>query len=367
MKITCKTTITVLALVLFFASCTGSEQPNVEERSEPVIVDTSTFNFSFEDRRYSGILDMPQGVEVKSLVVLVPGSGKTAAYTGDWNYTLREELNKLGVATYAYDKAGCGNSEGEFDYNQSVENSSDELVAAIKALQKQKVPGSDNLGLWGISRAGWICPLAITKEPAIKYWISVSGPNHLDNMFHLLTTNWAIEGKSEEEVQQLGAEWLAGFTIQRGGGSYAEYQAATPSLERDSFMNKIRGPYNEERFLKFQSYLMDNDVKLDEETGLQIMLEDFDKVLNKVTIPVLAIFGENDSQVDWRATSQLYHNTLGNVATLQTESLPNCNHFIQTCETGGFGETRAVLEAKGLGEICPGYLALITNWVGERI
>ncbi len=369
-KITSQTTIALLAMVLLFASCAGlDKQDKAEspEHIEPTSIDTTTFNFSFEGRKYSGILDLPQGVEVKSLVVLVPGSGKTAAYTGEWNYTLRVELNKLGVATFAYDKPGCGNSEGEFDYNQSVENSSDELVAAINALQEQKIPGTHNIGLWGLSRAGWICPLAITKAPAVNYWISVSGPNHLDNMFHLLTTNWAIEGKSEAEVDQLGKEWLAGFAIQRAGGSYTEYQEATPSLAQDSFMNVIRGEYNEARFLKFQSYLIDNDVKLDEETGLQIMLEDFDKILNEVTIPVLAIFGENDSQVDWKATMKLYQRALGNADLLQTESISNCNHFIKTCETGGFRETRAVLEAKGLGGICPGYLAVITDWVEKRI
>ncbi|MEL7249163.1 MAG: alpha/beta hydrolase [Bacteroidota bacterium] len=369
-KITHQAAISLLALLLLFTSCDESgiqNEAGSTERSEPTSIDTTTFNFIFEGRKYAGVLDLPQGIDVKSLIVLVPGSGKTAAYTGEWNYTLRAVLNKLGVATFAYDKPGCGNSEGEFDYNQTVENSSYELVAAVRALQDQKIPGAHNIGLWGLSRAGWICPLAITKEPDISYWISVSGPNHLDNMFHLLTTNWTIEGKSEEEVNQLGQEWLAGFTIQRAGGSYAEYQKATPSLEQDSFMNKIRGKYNEERFLKFQSYLIDNNVKLDEETGLQIMLEDFDSILHEVTIPVLAIFGENDSQVDWKATLKLYQNSLGNTSLLQTESIPNCNHFIKTCETGGFAETRAVLEAKGLGEICPRYLSIITDWVEKQI
>ena len=323
--------------------------------------------FEFEGRQYSGILDTQKGAKAKSLVILVPGSGKTAAYTGKWNYRLRSELNSLGIATFAYDKSGCGNSEGDFDYNQTVENSSDELVAAIENLQKLQIPGSHNIGLWGISRAGWICPLAISKKSSINYWISVSGPNHLDNMFHLLTTNWAIEGKSKGEVKELGKEWLDGFKIQREGGTYAEYQNATPSLERDSFMNKIRGEYNEERFLKFQTYLIENKVKIDKETGLQIMLEDFDKVLNKVNIPVLAIFGENDSQVDWKETIKLYQNTIGNSSTLKIKSIPGCNHFIKTCETGGYGETRKVLKAKGLGQVCPDYLTTIKNWVKDKI
>ncbi|MEL6134309.1 MAG: alpha/beta hydrolase, partial [Bacteroidota bacterium] len=193
-----------------FACEEGTSSQTENQAAVPAIEDSlmsRPFQFQFEGRTYAGILDVPHGSEAKSLMVLVPGSGKTYMASGEWNYTLRTTLNQLGIATFAYDKAGCGDSEGEFDYNQTVENSGDELVAAVQALQTQQAPGSQNIGLWGISRAGWICPLAIAKEPAINYWISVSGPNHLDNMYHLLTTNWAIEGRSQEEVETLGKEW----------------------------------------------------------------------------------------------------------------------------------------------------------------
>ncbi|MEL6134458.1 MAG: hypothetical protein AAFR59_13935, partial [Bacteroidota bacterium] len=68
-------------------------------------------------------------------------------------------------------------------------------------------------------------------------------------------------------------------------------------------------------------------------------------------------------------TLKLYQNTLGAQigSPLQVHTIPSCNHFIRTCETGGYGETWQVLEAKGLGEICPTYLATITDWVQERM
>jgi len=319
--------------------------------------------FKFEDKIYTGLLDVPNNEAIKSLIVLVPGSGKTKVYTGKWNYELRKNLNHLGVATFAYDKSGCGASEGKFDYNQSIENSSEELLAAIQELRNQKVPGSQNIGLWGISRAGWICPTAIKADSKIKYWISISGPNHLDNMYHLLKTNWTIKGKSSKEIETLSKEWKTGFKIQRNGGTYLEYLNATPTLHKDNFIKKLRGKYTEEKFLKFQKYLMDNNITIDKKTGLQIMLNGFEKSLEQINIPVLAILGEKDSQIDWKETINLYKKTINKNAPLKIKTLPNCNHFIRTCETGGYDENYKVLLEKGLGQTCNSYYDTIKSWL----
>ncbi|MBU3012327.1 alpha/beta hydrolase [Polaribacter vadi] len=319
--------------------------------------------FQFEDKTYTGILDIPNNKAIKSLIVLVPGSGKTRVKTGKWNYELRKNFNHLGIATFAYDKSGCGDSEGEFNYNQSVENSSNELLAAIQELRNQKIPGSQNIGLWGISRAGWVCPLAIKSDNKINYWISVSGPNHLDNMHHLLKTNWTIKGNTHEEIETLGKEWLNGFKIQRSGGSYLEYLNATPNLNKDDFIKQLRGEYTEEKFLKFQKYLIENNIAIDKKSGLQIMLNDFEKTLEQINIPVLAILGEKDSQVDWKETINLYKKTIDKNTSLTIKTIPDCNHFIRTCETGGFDENYKELFKKGLGQTCNSYYETINSWL----
>jgi hypothetical protein len=66
-------------------------------------------------------------------------------------------------------------SEGTYDHNQSVQSGAREVLAAIGELKRRNVAGSDHIGLWGISRAGWICPLVIEKVPSVAFWISVSG------------------------------------------------------------------------------------------------------------------------------------------------------------------------------------------------
>lgn len=69
----------------------------------------------------------------------------------------------LDMLFYIWDKIECGESEGNFDYFQPVKNSALEVRAAIKALKKDKMSGSNKIGLWGISRACWINPLVINQ------------------------------------------------------------------------------------------------------------------------------------------------------------------------------------------------------------
>ncbi|MEL6191982.1 MAG: alpha/beta hydrolase [Bacteroidota bacterium] len=324
---------------------------------------SEAFEFTFEDKVYSGLIDYPEG-EPNSLIILIPGSGRTNMVEGNWYY---EDLQSMfvgqGLAVMVYDKAGCGKSEGTFDYNQSVQNSSLEVSAAIAELRGQKIPGSDQIGLWSHSRGGWIAPLVIQQDSTIAYWISASGPDHLETIGYFFEANWRVQGRSEEEIELLYAEWLSGFTIQRKGGSYEEYLAASPNVKKDSMMLALRGgKFNtEEKFYSFQKILQGES--FDEETGLTIIVPDFAEVLSGIKCPVLAVFGEKDSQVHWQRSLALYQQTIGSNDLLTYLTLPDGNHFLLTCETGGYLEKIRDLRERGLGQPCEGYHTEMQNWL----
>ncbi|MCB0629904.1 MAG: acyl-CoA thioester hydrolase/BAAT C-terminal domain-containing protein [Saprospiraceae bacterium] len=82
-----------------------------------------------------------------------------------------------------------GNSEGTYEHLQSVQSSASEAVAAIEELQKRKIPGSAKIGLWGISRGGYICPLIIQAYPQIAFWISVSGTDGLNSWDYMFKSD----------------------------------------------------------------------------------------------------------------------------------------------------------------------------------
>ena len=298
----------------------------------------------------------------KGIVLIVHGSGRTNAVAQQWYHQLRETIVKSGYSVYMWDKMGCGKSGGSFNYNQSVQNSADEVIAAINTLKQKNIPGSDNIGLWGISRAGWINPIVINKYKDIKFWISVSGVDDKENFKYLLEQNLRINKHSKETVDLIVKQWLEGTKITHSGGSFEAYQAATSELSKNKFWQRFTGGgISENGYYSYQKTFMKE--KLDEETGLQLYIEDFDHILLNINCPVLAIFGEKDMNVDWKKTKSLYERTVGKNTDLTIKTFPDGNHNLFQCRTGGFYEMQ---DDKLPWKRSDGFFNTISNWLKER-
>ncbi len=324
--------------------------------------DTQIFEFEFEGVVLNGVLDLPKDQEPEGVILLLHGSGRTNAVAQNKYSDVRKTMVKAGYATYMWDKKGCGKSGGNFDINETIDKSALEAIAAITALKKNKIPGSNAIGLYGGSRAGWVNPMVINQYEGIAFWISVSGGDHQENFSYLLGENLRINGVRNDSIDLIVNQWLEGIKIAHSGGSYEEYLDATEALQNNSFwlsfMIQNFGGMNEEVYNGFQKPLMKR--KLDPKTGLPVNIENFEELLSNVKIPVLALFGEKDMNINWRKTKSLYEKTIGVHGDLTVVSFPNCNHSIQECETGGFYEFyNKTLPPKR----CDGFLSVIENWL----
>ena len=294
--------------------------------SEPM--KTESLDFQFAGKRLSGTLDLPADRPPSAIVVFVMGHGKTDVVAGRWYYDLRSRFVEAGLGCYLWDKAGCGKSEGEYDHGQTVESSAQETLAAIAELKRRGIAGSDRIGLWGISRAGWICPLVIEQLPSVAFWISVSGTDDKESFGYMLETNLRIEGRSESVARSLITEWRRGNEIFRKGGSFEENQRATEKLREDPFFKVFFGEeVTKAAYLRQQKTFIAEHHPFDEASRLMIYVPGFRQILKTIRCPVLALFGEKDSVVDWRSTMALYKETIGSGvnADLVIKTFPNCN------------------------------------------
>ncbi len=337
---------------------------NLNAQSKRQILD-----FEFEGVLLNGVLNLPEDQKPKGIVLIVHGSGKTNAVAQEWYLDIRETVIKTGYATYIWDKMGCGKSGGTFNYNQTVYNSASEVIAAISTLKEKQIPGSDTIGLLGFSRAGWINPIVISQTKDIAFWISVSGVDDKENFGYLLEQNLRIEGLPKDSIALLVDQWLEGTKVFHSGGSYETYKNATRDLQKNPFLlrfiNGTVGERSEEenakRYYSNQKSFMKE--KLDEATGLQVLVEDFDLILSKVNAPVLALFGENDMNVDWKKTKMLYERAMAEHTDLTIKSFPACNHNMWLSKTGGFYE----FQDNNLAyKRCDGFLEAIENWLNKR-
>jgi len=329
----------ILVLLVFTA-------PSTAQDAAPYT--SEDFTFESGGLTLSGVIDQPAGQPARALVVFVHGYGNTDVRGWNMYWDLRDRFSRLGIATATWDKPGQGRSEGTFDPDQPVEESAREVLDALAHFRANGTPGSERIGLWGISRAGWIVPMAMAQDPAIGFWISVSGVDDQENFLYLLQSNWRAEGRAEEEIELLSAQWLRGIEISSSGGSYADYLAATDKIRHDPLVLKFGGiaEPSEAQFLAQQRPFLSGELKVHPESGLMLYVEDFPAMLTGIDADVLALFGERDTNVDWRKTRAIYQATIGTNpdASLTTRSFPDGNHNIDVAATGSIAEMEQMTE-----------------------
>lgn len=125
----------------------------------------------------SATLTLPAGRAPHPAVAFISGSGPTErAYLPD----LQALLVRNGVAVLAYDKRGIGQSSGRYPGESPTAGTIDVLArdasAAVHFLAAQPEIDRARVGLAGHSQAGWIMPLAASRDPAVRFLISFSGP-----------------------------------------------------------------------------------------------------------------------------------------------------------------------------------------------
>ena len=340
-------------------------RPSASQNRTDLPLQTTPFTFEVRGNTLAGVLDVPVNRPWHATIIIVHGYGKTNAVKQNWHYGMRAQFAEIGIRTLMWDKPGCGESEGEFDINQPVASSAEEILAAIQALRKQQPDGP--IGLWGISRAGWIAPLAMQEEPAIDFWISVSGTDDMENAKYLIESNLRIEGRSEAEVESLVAEWQARFNTVWQGGTYQEFLGAAPNLAQDPFMIYMGwgGTASEEGFLAEQQKYKDGTLVVNEEAELMVYVPEFRNVLGAINKPVLALFGEKDTNVDWRKTMALYQETIGANpdASLIIKTFPDGDHTLRQSKTGGIREMN---EQTGPRPYVEGYYQTMRTWLVEQ-
>jgi len=148
----------------------GRRVPLLPLRSIPV-------RFRSDGATLAGTLLIPPGSGRRAAVAYVTGSGPT---TREYLPELQALLLHDGVAVLAYDKRGVGASGGSYPGESPTDTAIDQLArdaaAAARFLTGRAEVDPARVGLAGHSQAGWIMPLAATREPAIRFLVAFSGP-----------------------------------------------------------------------------------------------------------------------------------------------------------------------------------------------
>ena len=353
------------AVGLWACTDAASNVATVAERFAPGT--TADFEFTSSGVQLSGVLDVPAAQPAQALILFVHGYGETDVRGWSMYAGLRSRFTELGIATAIWDKPGQGRSGGTFDINQPVAESAQEVVDAANYLRKIHAPGAHYIGIWGVSRAGWIAPIALSRDRDLEFWVSVSGVSAEDNFSYLLLSNLPYEGGSHELSARLADEWRAGCEVFRGGGSYAAYQEATQALQANEYINRMRGgwPTWAEYELQQKYCTLGACTHIDDDMCSFVHIEKFDEMLAALDVDMLALFGEKDLNVDWRKTRQLYEQAVGSngTGTLVVKTFADADHNLNVAENGSLKEMQGMTSSRK----SDGFYQVQIDWLRKHV
>lgn len=252
-----------------------------------------------------------------------------------------------GYAVLSWDKPGSGESTGAFDPEYGNTERATILADAVAFLGEQPTVDRHRIGVWGLSEAGWVMPMALTMSPDISFMIVVSGGGEdgIEQQVYQWTQQARCGGASDDEValmEQHGAQALKAAT-------YAEYRAA---------MEPLLTIPNISRYVGVSIELASEDEWAPWPRGIDAFFDPME-VVESTTIPVLAIFGAQDIQVDPMQGADAYRAALERAGNrmFHVETIPDVGHTLKPSTNG------CAVEGGGLPDR---YAELIIDWL-ERL
>ena len=239
----------------------------------------------------AGTLLLPAGAGPFPAVVFTHGSepGKR----GDRGYRATANvLLERGIAVLLFDKRGVGDSTGTYVEAPDLSVPADDVLAWVSLLESRNDIRTDSIGVLGWSQGGWVGPLAASRTPALAFVVSISGPgvSPLEQNIYDKTNQMRASGATKEQTQRFSEVIRSVWTyIVTGEGEAGARRAWDSVADETWFERGYNGPP-----------MMDRDRLLAHPRMTHYVAHstyDPGPVLRSLDVPMLALFGSEDSVV----------------------------------------------------------------------
>jgi pimeloyl-ACP methyl ester carboxylesterase len=335
--------LTPIPIALLFLLCISCADDGIAQATEEITFQSGPFNVV-------GELRTPPGDRAHPVVVFVHGDGPASRR----NYRLsRERALRAGYATFVYDKPGSGSSEPAYDRSSLFEQRTQVLLDAVATLKAHPAIDRERIGIWGISQAGYVMPQAVSRSEDIAFMIAVScpGANSIDQSAFLLKAQCLCEEMTAAEAEAVEGHFAGLFVAQ----TYAEYLSHAEPLVANPVVVDIG----------FVSAVTPRDEWEPRDTRGQPFFNPI-TLVERTTIPVLAFFGEKDTQIDPFQGAEAYRAALERAGNpdFRVVLVPGVDHSMIISETGCMKE-RSRRSRSGWRDYAPEYLDTMEGWLRE--
>jgi hypothetical protein len=324
-----KTCSFLLLALLFLTACTSpsfqSSQPDSTTPPPPSVVKGLTFQSG--QFKVVGDLRLPEGSGPFPVVLFVHGSGP-ADRTGNMAYLpIMERMLRAGYATFAWDKPGTGESTGTLGEPNLRHQRAQILLDAIELMKSRPDIDPQRIGVWGASQAGYVIPIALTQTQDIAFVICVSCPgvSGEDQTGYQAMAIGLCQDLPEEKLAEK-ERLLTELDQNRAFETYAQYLDYRGSMAALAALAQV----------SLASWPV-----IPEETWQANPMENEDlwnpvAVMPQVKAPVLAIYGDQDRQIDPLQAASAYRKALAQAGNPKNQVVvfPDANHGIVKSKNG---------------------------------
>ena len=189
-----------LFLILIFSTLYIISAVQSEASGQVTRHDTEQFTFLSGHFKVVGELRIPSGDGKYPLVIMVHGDGPAYRH---YFFSLKKCFLRAGYATMMWDKPGFGRSTGKFSNSHLRRERADILLDAVNHIKSHPRIYPNRIGVWGISQAGYVIPMAYPKTRDISFMILVGCPGEdgIHQTAYLIRRQLEFEGLSKEEAK----------------------------------------------------------------------------------------------------------------------------------------------------------------------
>jgi pimeloyl-ACP methyl ester carboxylesterase len=304
------------------------------------LYDTHEISFTNGDVTLAGELVRPRSPGPHAAVVMVHSSGNQSR-NGPVAYfrLIANLLAANGITSLVYDKRGVGKSTGNWR-TATFEDLAADVRAAIAAVRQTPDVDPKRVGLWGLSQAGWVAPLAAQDtDIAFLALVGAAAISPAQQEIDRVAMVMEADGASGRDIESAGRYLRLFFDVVAGRERWEKLQTAMADMAGASWQKYVPRPQAER------------------EVGWTPAPATLDPapILSTLRAPVLALHGANDVDVRASLNSSLF-SKLSKHPDSRQRVFERADHFILEGVDDADGHYR---------HLSPGYLQMTIDWVKQ--
>lgn len=343
------------------------KRPQMPKKPYPYNEEEITFDNKEANITLAGSLTYPKGDGKYPAVVMVSGSGpqdRDETLLGHKPFlVIADYLTRNGIAVLRFDDRGIARSKGNFAAATSADFATD-AIAAVEYLKTRKEINSKKIGVAGHSEGGMIAPMCAVNSSDVSFIVLLAGTGVPGKDIIILQTELILRasGSKEEDIKKTVDQNTRIFNVVAEESDSSEAFKKLLAMYNDD-ISKMSD--EEKKKPENSKETFDRNVKQILSPWFRFFVKyDPRPTLEQVTVPVFALNGGKDLQVDPKQNLPEIEKALknGGNKNFKIMELPGLNHLFQPATTGSPTEYSTIDTT-----ISEDVLKIMKDWILEVV